>query len=132
MIVTVAVARSLLSEPVGWRAVVGGLVVLIGVASVAPGAKILPIKISNASDGVAYYSHMAEGIRWAADHGARVANLSYGAAGSSTVSTAADYMMDKGGVVTWDIPFSKDNGRVPPSIIGHLRAIGKAVGTAKK
>jgi hypothetical protein len=71
----------------------------IGVASVAPGAKILPIKISNASDGVAYYSDMVDGIVWAADNGARVANLSYGAAGSSSVADAADYMMGKGGVV---------------------------------
>ena len=83
----------------------------IGVASVAPGAQILPIKISNASDGVAYYSHMAEGIRWAADNGARVANLSYGAAGSSTVATAANYMMDNGGVVVLAAGnYNKDRG----------------------
>jgi len=47
---------------------------------VAPGAKILPIRISNSSGGSAYFSDMAEGITWAADHGARVANLSYGGA----------------------------------------------------
>jgi hypothetical protein len=72
----------------------------IGVASVAPQAKILPIRITNDSGGRAYFSDMAEGIRWAADNGARVANLSYsGAAGSSTVASAATYMMEKGGVV---------------------------------
>ncbi len=73
---------------------------LVGGASVAPGAKILPIRITNSSDGRAYLSDMAEGITWAADHGARVANISYsGAAGSATVANAAAYMMDKGGVV---------------------------------
>jgi drug/metabolite transporter (DMT)-like permease len=41
-IVTVAVARSLLSEPVGWRAVVGGLVVLIGVAVVQGARNAVP------------------------------------------------------------------------------------------
>jgi len=72
-----------------------------GVASVAPAAKILPIRITNSSDGWAYISDMAEGITWAADHGARVANVSYGgAAGSKSVSNAASYMMGKGGVVT--------------------------------
>jgi len=72
-----------------------------GVASVAPGAKILPIRITNSSDGWAYISDMAEGITWAANHGARVANISYGgAAGSLSVANAASYMMGKGGVVT--------------------------------
>lgn len=71
-----------------------------GVASVAPQAKILPIRITNDTGGWAYFSDMAEGIRWAADNGAKVANLSYdGAAGSSTVASAAVYMMGKGGVV---------------------------------
>jgi len=51
-----------------------------GGASVAPGSKILPIRITNDSAGWAYFSDMAEGITWAADHGARVANLSYGGA----------------------------------------------------
>jgi drug/metabolite transporter (DMT)-like permease len=41
-IVTVAVARALLSEPVGWRAVVGGLVVLIGVAVVQGARNAVP------------------------------------------------------------------------------------------
>ncbi|MGB5495723.1 MAG: S8 family serine peptidase [Sedimenticolaceae bacterium] len=71
-----------------------------GGASVAPGAKILPIRITNSSDGWAYFSDMAEGITWAADNGARVANLSFGgAAGSATIANAASYMMSKGGVV---------------------------------
>jgi len=73
---------------------------LIGGASVAPGTRILPIRITNDSAGWAYTSDMAEGISWAADHGARVANLSYsGAGGSATVANAANYMMNKGGIV---------------------------------
>ena len=71
-----------------------------GGASVAPGAKILPIRITNDPNGYAYFSDMAEGITWAADNGARVANLSFaGAAGSATIANAASYMMGKGGVV---------------------------------
>ena len=71
-----------------------------GGASVAPGAKILPIRITNSTDGYAYFSDMVEGITWAADNGARVANLSYGgAAGSASIANAASYMMSKGGVV---------------------------------
>ena len=71
---------------------------LTGGASTAPGTKILPIRITN--DGFAYSSDMAEGITWAVDHGARVANISFsGAAGDAIVASAASYMMSKGGVV---------------------------------
>lgn len=70
-----------------------------GVASVAFGAKVMPIRVTNASDGSAYSSDIAAAFVWAADHGARVANASYGVSGSSTVANAAKYMMDKGGVV---------------------------------
>ena len=71
-----------------------------GGASVAPGTQVMPIRITDRTDGYANFGDMASGITWAADHGARVANLSYsGAAGSSTVASAASYMMGKNGVV---------------------------------
>lgn len=69
-----------------------------GVAGVAGNARIMPIRIS-AADGWATYSAMAQGVTWAADHGARVANISYIAAASASVISAADYMKNKGGLV---------------------------------
>jgi thermitase len=69
-----------------------------GVASVAWGCKIMPIRISDAS-GNATYSSMASGLTWAADHGAKVANISYIASTSSAVKSAAQYFQSKGGVV---------------------------------
>jgi thermitase len=71
----------------------------IGVASVAWGCSVMPVRISDPT-GYAYFSNMASGLTWAADHGARVANLSYGATDSSTVASAAQYFQSKGGVVT--------------------------------
>lgn len=71
----------------------------IGVASVAYGAQILPVRISERMDGRAYFSDMAAGIIWAAENGARVANLSYGAGGSETVQSAAKFMRNSGGLV---------------------------------
>ena len=44
-------------------------------------------------------SDIASGLTWAADHGARVANVSYYVTGSKTISTAAKYFQSKGGVV---------------------------------
>ncbi len=71
----------------------------MGVASVAWGCRIMPVRISD-STGYAAFSNMASGLTWAADHGARVANLSYRASTSSTVASAAQYFQSKGGVVT--------------------------------
>lgn len=70
-----------------------------GSAGVAWGARIMPVRISG-PDGIAYSSTIAQGLNWAADNGARVANISYAVSGYSTVQTAANYMRSKGGVVT--------------------------------
>ncbi len=69
------------------------------VAGVAGQVKIMPIRVTNRTDGSAYWSDVAKGLNWAADHGARVANISYGVTNSSTVTTAANYFRSKGGVV---------------------------------
>ena len=69
-----------------------------GVASVAWGSPILPVKISD-DTGLTSYSAAAAGLTWAADHGARVANMSYALSDSSTVTSGAQYFWNKGGVV---------------------------------
>lgn len=70
-----------------------------GVASVAGQAKIMPLRISDPS-GMGSYSLIAQAISYAADHGARVANVSYQKLpGSSSVISAAQYMKSKGGLV---------------------------------
>ena len=72
----------------------------VGVTSIAWNAKIMPIRVTNQSSGDAYWSDVANGLVWAADHGADVANISYqGVSGSSTITSAAQYMRNKGGVV---------------------------------
>lgn len=71
----------------------------LGVAGVCWQCPIMPVRISDAK-GNATYSNMASGISWAASHGARVANLSYEASTSSTVTQAAQTFMNAGGVVT--------------------------------
>ncbi|HRP98493.1 MAG TPA: S8 family serine peptidase [Rhodocyclaceae bacterium] len=70
----------------------------LGVAGLAHGARIMPIRVTDTS-GYGYWSTIANGLTWAADHGARVANVSFGAAGSTTVQSAAQYMKNKGGLV---------------------------------
>jgi thermitase len=71
----------------------------IGVASVAGQVKIMPLRVSD-STGYATWSRIASAINYAADRGVRVANVSFnGAAGSSSVLSAANYMKSKGGLV---------------------------------
>lgn len=92
------------SDPHGHGTAVAGAAAAVfnngtGVASVAGGARIMPVRIADAN-AYAYWSTVAQGLTWAADNGARVANISYvGVAGSSTVQSAAQYMKNKGGLV---------------------------------
>ncbi len=68
----------------------------VGVAGVAKGASILPIRITNRADGSANVSDAAACITYAADHGARVINLSFEMAGSAAIDDAARYARSKG------------------------------------
>lgn len=71
----------------------------IGVAGVAGQSKIMPIRVAN-STGQATWSAISQGLTWAADNGARVANLSFlGVTASASARNAAQYMKDKGGLV---------------------------------
>ena len=70
----------------------------IGVAGVAWGAKLMPVRVSDAS-GTGTLSAFANGLTYAADHGARIANLSFPVQSSSSTQAAAQYFINKGGVV---------------------------------
>jgi len=48
----------------------------VGIAGVAPGAKIMPVKVLE--DGSGAYEDIANGVRWAANNGADVINMSLG------------------------------------------------------
>ena len=93
------------SEPVHYHgtAVAGCISAIgdngIGVAGVAWNVKILPIRITNQTDGWAYISDMVDGIQYAADHGARVINLSYGGGNSYSIDSAAQYARGKGALL---------------------------------
>lgn len=71
----------------------------LGVAGMAPEARLMPIKVLSAG-GSGTSVDIADGIRWAADHGARVLNLSLGGGGrSEAMAEAVAYARDKGCVV---------------------------------
>ena len=71
----------------------------IGVAGLAHCAKLMPIKVLS-RQGFGTMADVAEGIRWAADHGAQVENLSLGSSQKSkVVENAVSYAHSKGVVV---------------------------------
>jgi subtilisin family serine protease len=69
-----------------------------GATGVAPGAKILPVRVLGA-DGSGNTSDVAAGIRYAADLGADIINLSLGGDYSRAVETAIDYARSLGSLV---------------------------------
>lgn len=71
----------------------------LGVAGLAFNAKIMPVKVLGAS-GSGTYAQVASGIRFAADNGAKVINLSLGGPSpSQTLKDAVDYAKNKGALV---------------------------------
>jgi subtilisin family serine protease len=71
----------------------------IGSDGFCPGCKIMPVQVG--TDSGASDSDIASGIIWAADHGARVENLSWAGTGdSSTLQNAINYAHSKGAVIT--------------------------------
>jgi thermitase len=70
-----------------------------GLAGVAWNCKVLPVKVLDL-DGSGYDSDVADGIRWAADNGADVINLSIGQdVPSMTLELALKYAYDKNVVI---------------------------------
>jgi serine protease len=71
----------------------------LGVGGVAFGAAIMPLKVLSA-DGRGSMAAIAQAIRYAADHGAKVINMSLGGPFPvATIKHAVDYARDKGVVV---------------------------------
>lgn len=82
----------------------------IGIAGVAYGATVLPIKVSSSGTTI-YSSDLIAGIRFAADAGAKVINMSVGGyAYSDAEQEAIDYALSKGCIL---IAASGNGGDTP-------------------
>ncbi|HEX3048297.1 MAG TPA: S8 family serine peptidase [Bacillota bacterium] len=81
-----------------------------GIAGIAGGAKIMPVKVLDDS-GSGSYSNIINGIKYAADHGANVISMSLGGQGfSQAMQDAVSYAMSRG--VTVVAAAGNDNGPV--------------------
>ena len=101
-----------------------------GVAGVAGQAKIMPVRIAYNNGGTcyAYFSTMASGVTWAADHGARVVNISYAnVPTSSAVQSAANYLKGKGGLLFVSAGnYNRDEGFTPTDTMIAVSATDSA------
>ncbi|WP_409364962.1 type VII secretion-associated serine protease mycosin [Catellatospora methionotrophica] len=71
-----------------------------GVVGLAPKAKILPVRVLDKDNKYDDSRVVAEGVRWAVDHDAKVINLSLGGGSASeALAEAIDYAFDKDVVV---------------------------------
>lgn len=83
-----------------------------GVAGIAFGASIMPVKVLD-SGGFGTFSDVADGIRWAADHGANVINLSLGSSSpSSILHEAVNYARNDKNVVVVAAAGNSGSGRL--------------------
>src|SRR5690606_23622780 len=83
-----------------------------GIAGLAPEAAIMPVQVTDA-EGMAYASDVAEGLIWAVDNGATVANMSLaGTRESQVLNGAIDYATANGVVVV--VAAGNEHGRGNP------------------
>jgi thermitase len=95
----------------------------VGNAGFCPGCRIMPVQVG--ADSGAYLSDIATGLTWAADHGARVANMSWaGTSSSSTLQTAINYAHSKGLVLTAAAGNSNCNCPTYPAAYSGMLAVG--------
>ncbi|MET9656618.1 type VII secretion-associated serine protease mycosin [Streptomyces sp. NPDC006510] len=115
-----------------------------GAFGLAPGAKILPIRMQddagrvNGATGSAHFNRdLAVAIRYAADNGAKVINVSLGnEVGTRQLSDAVKYALDKGSLIFAAAGNSGDKGNLleypagTPGVVG-VASIGKNLTTDK-
>lgn len=95
----------------------------VGVAGVAFGCRVLPLKVMDFS-GFATYSDIAEGIQYAVDQGARVINLSIaGDSPSVTLQSAIDYAWSNNVVVVAAAGNNANSVPQYPAACNHVVAV---------
>jgi thermitase len=96
----------------------------VGVAGICWTCRILPIKVLGA-DGSGLYSDIAEGIKYAADHGADIINMSLGGSVDSQVlRDAVTYAVGKGSLVIAAAGNDGSSAKHYPGAISNVLAVG--------
>lgn len=103
-----------------------------GVAGIAYQAKIMPLKVLSGQGGGSV-SDIADAIRFAADNGADIINMSLGGGGESQVmKDAIDYAYDKGVVIIAAAGNSNQNAASYPARYPKVISVSALDATGKK
>ncbi|WP_223184745.1 type VII secretion-associated serine protease mycosin [Streptomyces sp. CBMA152] len=115
-----------------------------GAYGLAPGVKILPVRLPEADEGgkltnlPMWLQKLSQGIRYAADHGAKVINISQASTeGSDELTSAVKYALSKGSLVFAGVGNSGDKGNLveypgaTPGVVG-LAAVDKKIEATKE
>src|SRR4051794_38443479 len=97
----------------------------VGIAGAAPDAKIMPVRVLD-KNGTGVASNVALGIIWAADHGARVINLSLGGGASEGEQQALQYAASKNVIVFAAAGNSYQSGNQPSYPAAYPEAVAVA------
>ena len=101
-----------------------------GISGVAPESQIMPIRVLD-NNGYGWTSDIVAGIRWAADNGADVINLSLGGGGySPTMADAIRYASEQNSVVV--MASGNSGGSSPIYPAAHAANYGIAVGAVNQ
>lgn len=96
----------------------------VGMAGVAINPKIMMIRICNNAAGWAYWSDLAEGIVYAADHGVKIVSVSFGGTSpSATVQNAVNYAYDKGVFISASAGNSNSDIKSYPAACDHVVSV---------
>jgi thermitase len=95
----------------------------IGVAGVSWNSRIMPLAVVDQNDFAAY-SNIATAIQYAADHGARIINISIGGTNSSAaLQSAVDYAWSKNAVVFASAMNDSSSQPNYPAACNHVVAV---------
>ncbi len=99
----------------------------LGVAGIAGGVTIMPLKVAD-SGGSMYFSYIANALYYAADNGADVASMSFGAAtsSSSTMDPALQYAYNNGVTLLAATGNENDSTISYPAINQYVIGVGAA------
>jgi subtilisin family serine protease len=99
-----------------------------GFAGICWTCRIMPVKVLDSSGG-GNVGNVAAGITWAADHGAKIINLSLGGAGDSiAVRNAVDHAIRRGALVVAAAGNEGSTAYSYPAAIPEVLAVGWADG----
>lgn len=103
----------------------------LGIAGLAPGTRIMPIRVLDAN-GEGWSSDIARGIIHAANRGAKVINLSLGGTRDAAVDKAVQYANAKGAVVVAAAGNERAQGNPVTYPAAYANVIGVAATTSAR